>query len=286
MRKWVKRTFLSFAVLLAIAAGLSFWLVHAEPAWYRAKILAPAERDALAERAEQSMIGVTNWADEFRAAAVRRSSGEEPATQPASLPKGTHAVAFSENELNALFQKWSQFNGWDDRLAKYVSDPVIAVRAGNLVLAGKLKEVNTIASFHFSPKIDEKGLLRLTLKRVMAGRLPLPNAIWTSQRDRMTSAILVRMPMWQASARIAPDGSANQDAILAAMGKTLLELLNDRPAEADIFINSMPVRVTELTVTEEQIGATVVPLTDDERQALLRHIKEPTNAPTTQASAG
>lgn len=283
MRKWLKRTLLTTAALTTMAAGLSYWLLRGEPDWYHPGVLNPAQREALAKRAEDALIGANNWADQLKAREARVQA--TASTQPSNgellpSPSESHSVAFSEDELNALFQKWSQFNGWNERLAKYVTDPVIALRGGNLILAGKMKDIGAVASFHFKPEIDPSGQLQLTLVRVMGGKLPLPKAIWNSQRDRMTTGILARLPAWQAGAAITPDGSANQDAILAAMGQTMLDVLNEQPADANVFIQNVPVRVTELTIIDEQLTSTVAPLTFDERASLLRRIRSSSTSTT------
>ncbi len=282
MPKWLKRTLLTTVALLTMAAGLSYWLMRGEPEWYRPRVLDAAQREALAKRAEDAVIGVNNWADQLKAreSRVPVNALTAPASDDPSLPKESHSVAFSEDELNALFQKWSQFNGWNERLAKYVTDPVIALRRGNLILAGKMKDLGTVASFHFKPEIDASGQLNLTLVRVMGGKLPLPNALWASQRNQMTGAIVARLPAWREGAAITPDGSANQDAILASVGTTMLDILTDQSAEADVFIQNMPVRVAEVTIIDEQLTATVVPLTSSERSALLQRIRAPSSSTT------
>nr|MBA3272855.1 hypothetical protein [Chthoniobacterales bacterium] len=67
--------------------------------------------------------------------------------------------------------------------------------------------------------------------------------------------------------------AANQDAIAAAMGKTMLDILNGEPGEANAFIHNVPVRVIELTILDEHVTSTVVPLTSKERAALLQRVR-------------
>ena len=53
------------------------------------------------------------------------------ATQPARPLR----VDFSEEELNASFQKWDQLYGWTERYRNYVQDPSVVIHDGRLVLA-------------------------------------------------------------------------------------------------------------------------------------------------------
>jgi hypothetical protein len=283
MRKWIKRTLLSVAALTTMSAGLSYWLARDQPDWYRPRVLDAGEQESLARRAENALIGANNWADELKVEEARRNA-DSAATQ-ATRPVNSHSVAFSEDELNALFQKWSRWNGWNERLAKYVTDPVVALHNGNLILAGKLNDLGTVASFHFKPEIDSNGKLTLKLARVLAGKLPMPKAVWTSQRDRMAGAIQVRLAGWQASARLTPNGEANHDAIAATMGSAMLDVLNDTPAEPIVFLQSMPLRVTDLGIVDDQLTLTVTPMSSAERSALMTRIgaaPAPATAPSFQ----
>lgn len=282
MRKWVKRILLSTAALLTIAAGLSYWLFQGQPDWYQPRAIPAEQREALAQRAEEALIGANNWADQLKARTARQQSAAAAQNdQPLPELEESHSVAFTEDELNALFQKWSKWNGWDQRLAKYVTDPVIALRGESIVLAGKINDIGAVASFYFKPQLDDNGQIKLTLSRVLAGRLPMPKAIWNSQRDRMAGAIQAKMPAWQQGAALAADGSANQDLIAASFGQAMIDVLSDRPAEANVFIQGVPMRVTDLKVAEEQLGLTVVPLNASERTDLLQRVQpDPAGAVT------
>ena len=60
--------------------------------------------------------------------------------------------------------------GLRDKYSDYLDDPKVVLRDGRLILAGRLRELGTVASFQFKPTIDDSGKLRLDLVRVTGGR--------------------------------------------------------------------------------------------------------------------
>ena len=276
-RKWIKWTLLTVVAVLAIGAAGSYWMLRTDPDWYRPVAWDPSQHEAIASRAERKFMDASSWANRLKAQAqAAHDAGQAGSTRPAptTAPDESATVTFGDDELNVLFRKWSQLNGWDQKLAEYVTDPVLVLRPGRLILAGKVKDVGAVASFHFEPSLDERGNLSLKLDRVLAGRLPMPAAVWEQQRDRMLDGLRRRMPLWQNSAAIAPNGAANEAAVSATMGKLLVNVLNDQPSEPVVFVESMPARLTNLEVVEDEMTLTVEPLTSAERTALLQRIRE------------
>lgn len=294
--RWIKRILLGVAVVLALLV-IAVWAINQRanriPDWYQPRALSDADRVAAARRAENL------WADaQARIAdAYRVELRDQPATQVAATPDGIQ-VTFSADELNAFFNKWSSINGWDHRFDEYLEDPRIVLHDGRLILAGKIRNLDVlegkVASVHFEPRIESDGSLDLRLIRVLAGRMPLPQAVWSAQRDRLTAAVRRRLPNMQRQARIAPNGDANSDAVGSAMGRLFLQMMTDRPAEPVVFVplfttdgtQNIPVKVTAIAIEPLEPGGpecltlTVQPMTPDERADFLRRLQKPPESAT------
>jgi uncharacterized protein YpmS len=276
MRKWMKRSLLvvgiALTLLLAVVlAGL--WLIRAEPTFYRRVTLTPEQFEAAAQRATNKLATIQNQAARLHAspAATRNAvaSGEEI------------TVSFTADELNAFFDKWSNFQNWKAGYQRYIEDPVVILQDGRIILAARVKELNTVASLHFAPRIDERGQLNLELARVLGGRLPLPAAVISGYEDRVTSALRRNLPAWQANAAIDNSGAANPSAISASAAKLLFHVLAHEPAEPVLYLpimaqkGSVPVRIKNVRIENETLTLTVRPMSRDQQQALLESIRDP-----------
>ena len=106
---------------------------------------------------------------------------------------------------------------------------------------------------------------------MLGGRLPLPEALWSKQRDRAARLLASRLPALQRSARIEPDGATNESAIGAAMCELVLQVLNGQPAEPILFLprldegRGIPVKLTAVSIENQTLGITVEPLGASER---------------------
>lgn len=278
-KKWLKRTLLALAAVLAMAAGVSYWLFRDTPDWYQPLSWDKDRYEALASSAEDEYVKAKNWAEKLKVdAGIAYRARQEGTTLPAGSSTDDpqeHVITFSDDQLNVLFRKWSQLNGWNERLARYVTDPILVLRDDRLILAGKLKDVGAVASFHFQPVMDERGALSLRLVRVLAGRLPMPDAVWESQRARMLGVLRQKLPVWQQAAQISSNGAANDSAIAAAMSKMLIHVVEGESTEPVAFIESVPVRIQDLEIRDHKMVITVRPLTPAERTALLQRIRAP-----------
>jgi len=296
MSRWAKKGLLVVALLLALAAGLSgvgVAMFKGTPDWYRAgAATSDAERAQLARDAEHKLIEAQNWAatvraDEQRAARHRPQS----TTAPAPRAEETHQVEFSQQEINALFDKWSGLYGWREKYGEFLEDPEIVLREGKLILVGRLRELGAVTSFQFRPQIDPQGRLRLDLVRVSAGRLPLPESVWGTWRDGTVNALRRHLPAWRARARIDPSGAANFPAMAATFSRLLFDVAGQRSAEPILFFPladgaaSVPVEVVEIEVADGVLQLKVEPLTPTERSELLQRIRStPLKAQAVQAA--
>ena len=284
MKKWIKRLTLfvvGLAVVLGITAGWAYWRVRGTPDWLRRPIASAEERAAAANRMDQKIL---------EALSVTREWGEPEATQPTTSTAGDKRpaasqrftqlkVSFTEDELNASFQKWDQLYHWTDRYKKYVQDPSIVLHEGKIIVAGNSEEVGTVVSLHFDPKLNEKGQLDLRLSSVLAGRFSLPQFAFEKYRTSARTKLKSVLPELQRKAKFEPDGSANSDAMAAAMGKLFLRVLDNQPGEPVLFLpvknkRSVPVKLTNVTIENKELTLTVKPLNAKERLAVLEEIRE------------
>jgi uncharacterized protein YpmS len=258
---------------VAVFLGVSAYLYKADPLFYVTR-MTPAELDANAQIAEQKFIEARNWAEHTRAIASAKSKGVT------TNAIGGTTVTFSADELNAFFQKWQGLIDWESKYGKYLSQPGVALMDGHVVLFGNVKDMGTVASLHFKPGLDARGQLVLTLDRVMAGRLPMPAAVWQSQKDRIANALSEKLPEWQRQARMDKAGSTNGAGVQAAMTRLLLNVLRGEASDPVVFLpiddrGAIPARVTAVDVKDGRVAMSVDPMDADERQVFLAKIKEP-----------
>jgi hypothetical protein len=277
--KWQKRILLIIAILLtgvlAVLAA-SYYLMKGVPDWYHPRHQTAQQRDNAARSAEQKLADVQNWAADAQAAEIRARSGR-PATTPTSA-----TVTFTEDELNAFFYKWAEFYHFQDRYGQYLSEPVLVLQDNRLILAAQAQKLDAVVSFHFEPSVDDQGQLHLKLVRVLAGRLPMPDALWSSQKSRLERSIKAHLPRWQQDAIIDPSGIANDNAVMAGMGKLILHLLNNQPSQAVIFlpiiqnagIRKVPVRLLDVSIAPHALTLTVDRLTSSERTEYLQQLRQ------------
>ncbi len=300
--RWFKRLLLAVALLLLIGllvmAG-GWWQLHGTPDWYPTELSAEA-RSAAAQRAENQWINAQNQIAAAHARQLQVHDSTDPAATQRALEENRRIqISFSADELNAFFQKWSRTSGWDKKMSAYLSNPQVVLYQGRLILAGEVKDLPVLPdmkmSIHFEPRITGDGRLDLHLVRTMGGKAPLPEGLWDSQKQKLTDVMSRRLPAMQQGARISEDGDANGDAIAAAMGKLLLQMLNHQPGEAVVFIplsaggvmnRQVPVQVTEIQIKPladnqpERLTLTVAPMTADQRETFLQRIRDPYSTAT------
>ena len=274
------------AVLIAVGAAVGWYLLRGKPSWYEPVASDPAARQAAAVRAENELKRTIDWASsqqaEERAAIHAARSATSPATAPATSPatRPSLHISFTEQELNAAFEKWETAYGWRDTYGQHLTDPRIVLHDGRLIVAGNVKDTNTLISLHFQPRVDEKGRLQFELVRVLGGRLPLPESAFDGYREKLEQKLRAKLPELQRGAQIKPDGSANDNAVAATFAKLLLRVLDRRPEEAVLFLpanqgSRVPVKLSDVAIEGKSIGLTVQLMTPQERAALLERIREP-----------
>ena len=285
MKKWIKRVTMfvvGLALVLGGYAGWAYWQARGTPDWLRPTTASPEEQAAAANRLDQKILAtlsaVREWdaADPSQTRPAARSGDQRPAaTQPFTNLK----VSFTEAEINASFRKWDKLYGWTERYRSYVQDPSIVLHEGKIIVAGKSDEVGSVVSIHFDPTINKDGELDLELSDVLAGRFALPQWSFQKYRTAARTKLTGVLPGLQRKAEFRPDGSANSEAMSAAMAKLFLRVLDDEPGEPVVFLpvgnqRSVPVRLTAVEIENKELTMTVRPLNATERGAVLEQIRE------------
>lgn len=294
--KWVKRL-VGFAVGLVVVLGLAalamyHFGVRGTPEWWQRPQVSAAEQAAAANRADRKIMETLSVVREMDAASRAGGAGADATDKrpSATQPSKPLQVTFTEGELNGFFNKWDRLYGWTQRYKDRVSNPGIVIHDGRIVVAGDSKELGTVISVHLEPRLNDKGRLNLVLSKVLAGRLPIPQGFFDQYRTSGRQRIAEALPAWQERAQLRPDGSANGEAMTAAMGKLFLNVLANEPGEAVLFLplaerdRSLPVKLTDVTVKDKNLTLTVMPLNREERADLLKRIREPVGDGATAAA--
>ena len=285
-RKWLRRILLLIATFMVVLLGgvmVAVLMVRSRPSFYRPLQLTPAQRADAAKSAEDKFIKIQNEAARTHAAetARRHRAATASTSQPIVFNGEPVTISFTEAELNAFFEKWSNFQNWKAGYEPYMEEPAVILRDGRVILAAKLKEPELVVSLHFEPSIDQNGQLKLELARILGGVLPLPEAMIAKHQQRLTSGIARRLPAWQQSADIDAGGAVNSNAIAASMAKLLIHVLRHEPAEPVLFLpvfgqtGSVPVRVQNVVVDEGELTVTIQPISREEQVELLKRIRMP-----------
>lgn len=278
--KWLKRLLLLvvfFAIFSGAILAAGWWMSRRPPEWFSRRHATPQEQEAAAHRADLQVQRTLNWAADQQAYTDSRRVGP-----PSTQPERKLEVALSEDELNGFFQKWDQSFGWSRRYDPYIADPQIVLRDGQLLIAAMVKDMGTVVTVEFAPRL-EAGSLRMPVERVMAGRLPLPQSFWSTYQRELIDKLKQNLPRWQDGARIRDNGTANSDAVAAAMTELLLDILRNKPARPFLFLpynvsnsqRSLPVKLTDVQIANRVLTLTVEPLNAQDRDILLQSIRAP-----------
>jgi hypothetical protein len=294
-KSWLKRGLWLLAFAVVVGGGLSavsYMMMRRTPDWYQPDTRTADQRRKAAGKIENLLILLRNWGGEQHAAKIRAAhnasmppvdshSQDQIRELLAQKPDQAFVISFTDDELNAFFNKWAEptaRRGWFDQ---YVVDPRLVIRGNQLIVVGQPKAVDLVVSLVFEPKLDNDGNLNLNLVHVLGGVLPLPGAMWATQRTVVEETLQSNLPRYQQTAAISPEGIANGDAATAAMNQLLLATMQYKPASAVIFVpielqhlsQSLPVKITALSLHDHTLEMTVEGMSAEERDSLLKHLK-------------
>jgi hypothetical protein len=275
MRKFLKRLIFVAGVLLL---ALPFFMARRHPAIYKPYVFNAAEQARIAKQAADKFSKARTMAQALRAQEARQQNGltNVPATQAPPVPE-SQVLEFDEEEVNAFLQETGK-----STFEQYVKDPGIFLRDGQIILAGEVKEMGSVLSFHFEPEIDDKGKLKLSLVSSNIGRVSLPRAVLNSKLQAVRNALKQRLPGWQQRAQMDSTGQANQDTVKAAMAKLLLNTLDDKPSEPVVFTpaddfksKALPLLLKDVQVDDKKLTLTLLPMNPAARQTAFEKIRQP-----------
>lgn len=276
-------------LLLAGAGGAVAWRrLHGRPAWYPADAANPVARAAAARRADQTVNRAMNWTGDAQRRAALSSAAK---AQPDLGPLEPLTLTFTQEELNAFFDEWDKAYGWSDQYKDHLTAPLIALHDHELILAATVNETETVVSIHLRPTLQD-GVLRSDL-RMTGGTLPLPKPLWKSYCEKLQRPLERNLPLLQSSARVQSDGSANNALVAASLSEMVLHILRGEGSDPILFLpylqdfkrRTFPVKLTSLSIDQEQLTLTVEPLSGEERQALITRARQPYAAGQGQARA-
>jgi hypothetical protein len=282
----LKVIFRLLLLLFVAAIGvsvMSYIAVRKTPDWYQPDTKTEAQRNKIAARLEDLLLSLRSWNQQkhYEQAAPSQPDPQQTKSLLSYKPDETFPISFTDEELNALFNKWTiskNRRAWFDQ---YVENPQLVLRDKQLIIVGKAKAMDMIISLVFEPVLEPDGQMNLKLAHVLGGVLPLPDALWSGQRVAIEKMLREKLPLYQQDANISSDGVANGDAASAAMNQLLLDTINYKPTNAVIFVpidwqqltKSLPVKITKLTIHDHTLEMTAEPMNAEERNILLRRLK-------------
>jgi hypothetical protein len=281
MRKFLKRLLAVLGVLLlgmAVLAGITLYMARRHPAIYKPYVFDAAEQARIAKRAAEKFGQARQMAQRLRAQEARRQNGltDVPETQAPPLLE-PQTLEFDEEEVNAFLQETGKAT-----FEQYVKEPGIFLREGQIILAGEVKDLGSVLSFHFEPEIDDQGKLKLSLVSSNIGRVSLPRGLVDAKLERVRGALKQRLPGWRQRAAMDATGQANQETVKAAMAKLLLNTLDNRASEPVVFTpaddlkeKALPLLLKDVQVEEKKLTLTLLPMNPEQRRAAFEKIREP-----------
>jgi hypothetical protein len=295
MKKILRRLLILVLVLLVVAVAPSMFAwkwAHTVPTWYPRTTADPVARAAAANQMDQKLIAMYRDARESARESEIRSLHAASGAPPATAPSGLVKIELTEEEINAFLAKWEQKFGWKERVSSFLTDPVIVLEDNEIILAGTVKEWDTLMSLHFEVGLEKDGKLSLKLARVMAGTLPLPRSYFNGYTQKLVNAISNKVSQMRSEADIDASGCANGPAVSLAMAELLEHSLQDEPSDPVLFLperighnsRSLPVNVTGVSIANKTLSLTLEPMTVEQREALLHHLRGP--ADTTETAMG
>jgi uncharacterized protein YpmS len=282
--KWIKRIFIFLLILaigLAALLGTSYYLIRRTPDWYKPLAMNSEEMQAAANRAFNKVTVIHNMANEAAARESAASHNAGAATRPDVQPI---TITFTQDELSAFILRWTDANS--EKTDRYIKGPQFVLRDSQIIFGGQIAELGQFGAIQLEPSLDEKGLLHLDIAEIRAGQLRVPQAFIESHLAKARTTLEQWLPAWQQNARIDVRG-ANSDAVKAAMTELLLNTLRDKPSQPVFFMPTVdrkivPVKLTDVSISNGSITLTVQPLTPADRKIALDAIREPYGTATAQ----
>jgi len=259
-------------VWLAIFASLGHVLMYDQPDWYQQS----TQSEQTAGGIDGKLEIAATWAAGIQAARQRRSA----------LPPGTGVLELSvtQAEINAAIARWEQVNA---NASGGISDPEILLEDGQIILAGKPKDLGLVVSVRLVPWLDGAGDLHIDIAQVKAGLLPLPRPVWGMYAGGLAAAVAAQLPGEDQLAKMDSDGSVNDAETCAVLGRMLIRFLNCESARPNLFVTyfqnngtrNLPVKLELIRIAGKTATIRLTPLGRGEPIEESRQTSRPRSAP-------
>ena len=286
-RRLLKWLGIAFVLLLAVAAGVGFYLwkgISGVPDFYLRERLTGADRDEAIASVERKFLA---FQDSLGGAAAASSDADGSAEEPSVA-----VVSFTGVELDTYFDKWLTDNDYKSAFEAHLADPRLAIVDGDVVMAGKMRSFNdAVVSLRFKPDLSESDVARLLFEGAYLGSVSLPDKAMEVFYDKSSGAILARMPELIDNAAI-EDGALNGAAIDLAIDRQLLRLMDREPVEDLVLFppllgrGTIASQVVQLKADDDGLTVGFRPLSAEEREAFLAQLKADASAGLAAAASG
>jgi hypothetical protein len=244
-------------LLLATVAGVGYILLHDQPDWYQQL----PQSDQTAGGIDGNLAIAANWAAGIQAAREHRSARPSGA--------GVLELLVTEAQINAAITRWDQANA---KASAGISDPEILLADGQIILAGKPKNLGLVVSVRLAPWLDGAGDLHMNIVQVNAGVLPLPRAVWGIYAGGLAAALAAQLPREDQLAKMDSDGSVNDAMTAAVLGRMLIRFLQCDSARPILFVTywhdnatrNLPVKLELIRIADKTATIRLTPLTRGE----------------------
>lgn len=270
-RQWV-------VLLLLVGVGVMgvvLWRALLPPPWYVVgrQVTDTASMDAAANRFEDGLVELGNFAGAGLASEARRTRGESSSPTSGEPERRTFVWTLDGSEANAFLRRWAVLHRGEAGLAGFLAgkaEPVVAVRDGRVVGSLRVPGVlglRPVVSVAFRPECvgagdgsdASEGGLRWSVERCWVGRMPVPAFIGRRMLERAAGPVREGLSRWQADARLDARGRGNVPMALASGAQMLLAVLEGRAGPDVLFVpvgerHSAPVRVVGVDATADGVG--------------------------------
>jgi hypothetical protein len=259
----------------AVAALYSIYLARVTPQWYKNDPATALQTEADANQSDQTVADLFSYANDVAAAQIRRFRTQQ--AKPGDLI-GAKTITLTQQQVDAFVDKWEGI--FEEPLVESLGPHIVGGRLilldHRFLIAGTLKDMgvlsDTVASIEFQPSLDKEGNLWPGMTRVYSGELPLPSLLVSAAQRKFRPAVEEDLNRLQSRAVIFHDGLANGRMAEATLGKLLQAALDGQAVDSVIFLpcnlgglqRAVPIRVTDLSIANQELTVSLRPLSDDE----------------------
>ncbi|MCS7033362.1 MAG: hypothetical protein NZ561_05120 [Phycisphaerae bacterium] len=245
-------------------------MLTSTPGFYQPLLPGSPGFDAAAKRLEDKLI-------ELRNAVLESKASREPG---GPSQRSRYVISITQDELNAFLLKWAELNAVRGEFERWIRRPMVVFGSETVILAAEsaAAPVHPILSLHLVVRQDHPQQLSLAVRRVQAGRVAIPAALWSKSGDELAAELERHLGAWRAGSRLDRSFAANGDALKAAFGGLLLSAIRGQPVDAVLVIpvrsdRGVLVQVENVEIAPGELRMLVRPLEAQEAEAFLQRLK-------------